>query len=61
MPKEKDTLLLKPQEVADELRISRAKAYQLIAEKQIPSIKVGSSTRVSTDALKTWVQKKAGE
>ena len=56
-----DTLLLKPIEVGEQLRVSRAKAYELIASGQIPSIKVGSSVRVSSDALREWISKKAGE
>ena len=39
----KTTLLLKPTEVAEQLRISRAKTYELIASKDIPSVLVGSS------------------
>jgi excisionase family DNA binding protein len=53
------TLMLKRTEVAEQLRISRAKAYALIAAKDIPSIRVGSSVRVSTDALREWIAKKA--
>jgi excisionase family DNA binding protein len=56
-----ETFMLKPTEVAEHLRISRAKAYALIAAKDIPSVKVGSSVRVSTDALREWIAKKAGE
>jgi excisionase family DNA binding protein len=60
-----DTLLLKPVEVAAELRISRAKAYELIAlnvhEGGIPSIKVGSSTRVPVAALQAWIERQLSE
>jgi excisionase family DNA binding protein len=55
------TLLLKPTEVAEQLRISRAKTYQLIASRDIPSVLVGSSRRVSADALRDWIAKKASE
>jgi len=58
---DKTTLLLKPAEVAEQLRISRAKTYTLIASNDIPSVKVGSSVRVSTDALKTWITQKAAD
>ena len=54
------TFMLKPTEVAEHLRISRAKVYELIATKDIPSIKVGGSRRVSTEALREWIAKKAG-
>ena len=57
----KTTLLLKPIEVAEQLRISRAKTYDLIASRDIPSVKVGSSVRVSTEALREWIAKKAAE
>ena len=57
----KTTLLLKPAEVAEQLRISRAKTYTLIANKDIPSVKVGSSVRVSTEALRAWIDRKATE
>jgi excisionase family DNA binding protein len=51
--------LLKPAEVAEQLRISRAKTYELIAANEIPSVKVGASVRVSTEALREWIAKKA--
>jgi excisionase family DNA binding protein len=55
------TLLLKPAEVAEQLRISRAKTYTLSANKDLPSVTVGSSVRVSTDALREWIATKAEE
>jgi excisionase family DNA binding protein len=58
---ETKTLLLKPTEVAEQLRISRAKTYTLIASKDIPSVKVGSSVRVSSEALREWIARKAAE
>jgi len=57
----KTTLLLKPTEVAEQLRISRAKCYTLIASRDIPSVKVGSSVRVSSEALRDWIARKAAE
>jgi len=50
-----DSLLLKPVEAADKLRISRSKAYELIAQGVIPSIRVGGSVRVPLDALRGWI------
>jgi excisionase family DNA binding protein len=55
------TLLLKPTEVAEQLRISRAKTYMLIASRDIPSVKVGCSVRVPSDALREWIARKAAE
>jgi excisionase family DNA binding protein len=54
-----DTLCLKPTEVADQLRVSRAKAYELIASKEIPSIKVGGRARVTMDALREYLARQA--
>jgi excisionase family DNA binding protein len=48
--------LLKPDEVAVELRISRAKVYELLASGELPSIKVGSSIRVPSALLRTWIE-----
>jgi excisionase family DNA binding protein len=55
-----DTLLLKPIEVGNQLRISRAKCYELIASGEIPSIKVGGTTRVPAVALQQWIDRQLG-
>ncbi len=53
-------LLLKPQEAAAALGVSRTKVYELIARGPtgggIPSIKCGASTRVPIDALREWIE-----
>ena len=51
-----DNLLLKPEEVARALAIGRSRAYALIANGTIPSIRIGGSVRVPADALRAWVQ-----
>jgi excisionase family DNA binding protein len=48
-------LLLRPSEVAEQLGLGLTKAYELIASKQIPSIKIGTAVRVPSDALRAWV------
>ena len=50
-----DRMLYRPAEAADAIGVSRARAYELIAEGVIPSIRIGSSIRVPVDALRTWV------
>ena len=50
-----DRLLLRPSEAALTLGISRTKAYELIANGAIPSVRVGSSVRVPVEALRNWV------
>ena len=55
-PPGKLRLLLRTEEVADALGISRTKVYQLIQSGEIPSIHIGRSVRVSVDDLRTWIR-----
>lgn len=43
-------------EAAEALGISRAKAYELIASGNIPSVRVGASIRVPVAALRSWIE-----
>lgn len=54
-----DRLLLRPGEVAVLLGIGRSTAYQLIAQRVIPSVKIGKRIRVSPAALDDWIAKNA--
>lgn len=56
-----ERLLYKPIEVGEAIGVNRAKAYELIASKEIPSIRVGGSLRVPVDALRSWIQQQLGE
>jgi len=56
-----DRLLLRPDEAATAIGVSRAKAYQLIAAGQIPSVRIGCSVRVPVDALKEWINRQLAE
>jgi excisionase family DNA binding protein len=56
-----ERLALKPAEVAQAIGVSRSKAYELIAAGQIPSIKVGNSSRVPVSALKAWVDQQLAD
>ena len=47
---------LKVPEVAEVLRIARSRAYELVAEGEIPSIKIGRSVRVSRKELERWLE-----
>jgi len=48
--------LLRMNEVAERLAISRSKAYQLVSEGRLPgAMRVGSSLRVSAAALDAWI------
>lgn len=48
-------LLLKPSEAADVLGIGRSKAYALIREGAIPSIRLGKTLRVPAERLRAWI------
>jgi excisionase family DNA binding protein len=47
---------LKVPEVAKVLRIARSRAYELVAEGEIPSVRIGRSVRVSRRELDRWLE-----
>ncbi len=47
---------LKVPEVAEVLRIARSRAYELVADGEIPSVRIGRSLRVSRRELETWLE-----
>jgi excisionase family DNA binding protein len=55
------TLLLKPEQAAERLGISRSRVYKLISEGTLPSITIGKSRRVPADALRRWVKERQSE
>jgi excisionase family DNA binding protein len=52
-------MLLTPVETAEALSVSRAKVYELMASRQLPSIRIGGSRRVSIQALEEFIDKLA--
>jgi len=50
--------LLKSDEVADILKISRAMAYKLMQRGEIPTVRIGSSVRVRVEDLEKYVEQK---
>lgn len=48
-------LLLRPEEAAEVLGISRSRFYVLLAQKQIRSIKLGRSRRIPLVELERWI------
>jgi excisionase family DNA binding protein len=48
--------LLKPEEVADLLTISRSFAYQLMQSGQIPTVRLGKSCRVRPQDLAEYLE-----
>jgi excisionase family DNA binding protein len=49
-------LLFTPDEAFAELKIGRAKGFQMIAAGELPSIKIGRLRRIPVDGLRAWVQ-----
>jgi len=47
---------LKVLEVAEELRIARSRAYEMVANGTIPAVKIGRSVRVSRKELEGWLE-----
>ena len=56
-----DGLLLTPEEAFQEIRVGRAKGFQLIASGDLPSIKIGRLRRIPAEGLRAWVQRKLQE
>jgi excisionase family DNA binding protein len=54
-------LLLRPEEAARALGVSRARLYQMMAEGQITSIKVGRLRRIPLAELTKWVESALAE
>jgi excisionase family DNA binding protein len=53
--------LLKVDETAKILNIGRSKAYEMIAEGQIPSVRIGRSVRVPPEGLRRKIEEMAEE
>ena len=51
-------LLLRMEDAAVMLSVSRSQIYALAATKQIPTVRLGKSVRVPYDALTAWVDEK---
>ena len=47
---------MKVPEVAEELRIARSRAYELVADGEIPAVKIGRSVRVRRKELDRWLE-----
>lgn len=47
---------LKVPKVARVLRIARSRAYELVADGEIPAVKIGRSVRVSRKELERWLE-----
>ena len=48
--------LMRPQQVANELQVSVAHVYRLIASGELPGVRIGRSVRVSPARLQEWLR-----
>ncbi len=55
MNNEIDKSFLTVEEMANLLRISRSKAYELVKEKNFPIIKIGKCIRINKEELLKWL------
>lgn len=53
-----EKLLLKPMEVAKVLGIGRSLVYEMLATKELPSIRIGRCIRIPANALEKWIEDK---
>jgi excisionase family DNA binding protein len=49
---------LKVPEVAKMLQIARSRAYELVGEGEIPSVRIGRSVRVNRRELEKWLEER---
>lgn len=52
---EKQTLLIN--EVANILRVSKAKVYEMVRKGELPSVNIGRAKRIPADMFDEWMQK----
>ena len=50
-----ERLLLRPDEAAEIIGISRSRMYQLLSTGELPVVKVGNSLRVPLERLRAWI------
>ncbi len=51
-----EKLLLRIEEAAERLSISRSKTYELISTGGLPVVRLGRSVRIPTEALRQWIR-----
>lgn len=56
-----ETLLLRTEEVAELLNISKSKVYELLASGKLPCVRIDRSVRISRRALERWIAEREGE
>lgn len=46
-------------EVAALLKLGRTKVYQLVADGELPAVRIGKALRISAEALQAWIREQA--
>jgi excisionase family DNA binding protein len=54
-----DQLLIKPEEAARAISVSRSTLYDMLARREIESVSIGRSRRIPVAALRRWVEAQA--
>jgi excisionase family DNA binding protein len=54
-----DQLLIKPEEAAKAISVSRSTFYEMLARREIESVSIGRSRRIPVAALRRWVEAQA--
>ena len=54
-----DQLLIKPEEAARAISVSRSTFYGMLARREIESVSIGRSRRIPVAALHRWVEAQA--
>ena len=54
-----EPLLLRPEQAAELLAVSRGKVFDLIARGELPSFLVGGNRRIPLDGLRAWIVKRS--
>jgi len=54
-------LLLTPEEAFNEIKVGRAKGFQLLSSGELPSIKIGRLRQIPIEGLRAWVQRQVAQ
>ena len=54
------TLLLTTKEVAREFKVSEKTVSRMVQKGQIPSLRIGRTTRIPTEQLNDWIREQSG-
>jgi excisionase family DNA binding protein len=56
-----ESLLVTVEEAAEALSLSRSQVYDLIAKRELDSVKIGRSRRITREALASYVESLAAD